>query len=218
MDGKTVVDQTIVTYEYTPEMGYLKEPLDEQSHGLPFPEANTSMLMHGTGVCDPRGFLLNVANVVPTASAQIQATIQEDVGTQQNTAATNHTYTIYSPIEKDQILYTGPTGTKRAATQPSLHIGIQPVPALTTTSTLAENAQFNSWTDSRAYWDVTCTMVVDEYQPTQYPFASLPNVRSKDVVYTLSAGDRPLVLTNPRDDGATYLGLYTNKAAPFPKV
>jgi hypothetical protein len=99
--------------------------------------------------------------------------------------------------------------------QPSIHIGVQPVPALSTAATLAEDAQFNNWTDTRAYWEVTATMNVTSKAPTAFPYAVNANVPAGDVIYWNPTASRPAAIVDPQEDGATYAGLYTNLPAPI---
>ena len=47
-----------------------------------------------------------------------------------------------------------------AKTQPTLHVGVMPVPALTT-SAIDNVTNNNSFTDAQAYFEITCEMEVE---------------------------------------------------------
>lgn len=149
---------------------------------------------------------VTTANVVPTSTNQQVNSTSETVYNYNNN--TMPTFDIYTPIEKSQYMKSGFWGTMEGHIQPSLHIGVQPVPALTTTALLASQAQFNNWTDTRAYWEVVATMTVEEYQPTAWPFATLANVPQGEVMQITNLANRPSALVDPRNDGATFAGLY----------
>ena len=73
-------------------------------------------------------------------------------------------------IEKSQWMGYGNFEQQGPAIQPSLHIGIQPVPALTTASLQGQSN--SSFTDSSAYFEIIAEMVVETSYPTPYPLAS----------------------------------------------
>lgn len=207
MDGKTVVNQVVASYNYKPKVAPIKTPLKAQGHGLPFPQQNTTMEIPGVNnFVGGRSSNVTTANVVPTSTNQQLNSTSETVYNYSNN--TMPTFDIYTPIEKSQYMKSGFWGTMEGHIQPSLHIGVQPVPALTTTALLASQAQFNNWTDTRAYWEVVATMTVEEYQPTAWPFATLANVPQGEVMQITNLANRPSALVDPRNDGATFAGLY----------
>lgn len=207
MDGKTVVNQVVASSEYKPKVAPIKTPLRAQGHGLPFPQQNSFMEVPGVNtLVGGRSSSITTANSVPTSSSQQQNTTSETLYNYNNTTMPN--FDIYTPIEKSQYMKSGFWGTMEGHVQPSLHIGVQPVPALSTAALLASQAQFNNWTDTRAYWEVVATMTVEEYQPTAWPFATAANVPQGDVMQITNLVNRPSALVDPRNDGATFAGLY----------
>jgi hypothetical protein len=208
MDGKTVVNQVISSSTYEPKMSPIKQPLRAVGHGLPFPQQNTTMDVPGVGnLVQHRSSQIRQANIAPTPSAQILTETTEISGVPTN--STVPTFNIYTPIEKSQYMTTGYWNLPEGHIQPSIHIGVQPVPALSSAALIASGAVFNTWTDTRAYWEVVATMEVEEHQPTAWPYATGANVPFGDVINYAPAANRPVALTNPVNDGATFAGLYT---------
>lgn len=218
MDGKTVVNQVVNQSTYKPKLAPLKQPLKTESHGLPFPIQNAALTTEvGGNLVGTRIATVTTANVPPSASNQVLLGTAETVNNLGNANAApivDPTFDIYSPIEKIQMGRSGYWGDHDPHIQPSVHIGVQPVPALSSAATLLVEAAFNSWTDTRAYWEVVATMKTVNHQPTAYPYASKPNVPFGENVIWNPTISRPSAIVNPTQDGATFCGLYTNSAAP----
>ncbi|MGL5384239.1 MAG: hypothetical protein ACRDCC_12215, partial [Culicoidibacterales bacterium] len=215
IDGKTCVNQLVASSTYVPKMAPLKAPLRMQGHGLPFPKQNANFGVPGLGnMVNQRQANIGVANVVPS-NGGCQTTATEAEFSMGNAVADVPSFDIYTPIEKSQYMKSGFWGLNEGHIQPSLHVGVQPVPSLSTSKSIIEDGQFNEWTDTRAYWEVTATMVVEEYTPTEWPTATVPNVPAGEVVVWAPAANRPAVMKDPREDGATFAGLYTLDGMPF---
>ena len=209
MDGKTVVNTCVMKSSYTPKMAPLKTPLRTLSHGLPTTSNGNGLAINvNAHISQLRTATLTAAaGAIPSDGMQLGIT-----ETALTTGTANQvTYNIYTPIEKSQFARTGPWSDFDAHIQPSVHIGVQPVPALTTAALLAEDGVFNNWTDTRSYWEVTAKMYTKEGRPTEYPYANAPNVPIGDNIFMSNA--RPAVNDNPRDDGATFAGLYTGASS-----
>lgn len=219
MDGKTVVNTCVAQMTYSPKQGPLKQPLRTIGHGLP-----NSVLGAVPGLSVP-----NNGRLINSQNAQITTTAIPDSDGQKlsvfaantnfsNDPAADPAFDIYMPVEKSQIIRTGYWGQADCHIQPSLHIGVQPVPALSTESMIPSASQFNNWTDTRAYWEIIATMKVKEYTPTAYPYASAGNVPIGDNMIFVPASQTPAVQINPRLDGATFAGLYTTTHPGLPTV
>nr|WPR17925.1 MAG: capsid protein [Chemarfal virus 36] len=214
MDGKTCVNQVITSSTYSPKFAPIKPPLRSQGHGLPWPAQNNTISVPGLGdMINRRQANIAIANVVPS-NGGIQATSTEASAANANTVAVEPVFNIYTPIEKSQYGQSGYWGIPGGHIQPSIHVGVQPVPALSSAALLIEDGQFNNWTDTRAYWEVVATMVVEDHQPTAFPYAAVPNVPLGENVVWAPAANRPVALTDAQNDGATFCGLYTLSAAP----
>lgn len=209
-DGKTVVNKRVVLYEYSPKMAPIKEPLKTYDHGAPAPYSSSTLAVLTNGSI-PSGRTVTLTQSSPISSGGYTTSNAETSSSSVNTGVN---YNIYTPIEKSQYLRTGYWGQMEGHCQPSLHVGVQPVPALSTGTLLTEDNQFNSWTDTRAYWEVVTTMVVVEHQPTAYPHSVNANVPFGDNI--LRTGPIPNALADPVNDGATFAGLYTGSTAPVP--
>lgn len=214
MDGKTVVNQVVLQSTYSPKLAPLKPPLRSASHGLPFPEQNGTLnVAVGGNLVAGRQAGLRVANVAPSSSAGVQIGLDGEILLNSSNAVTvEPTFDIYSPIEKCQMGRSGFWGENDVHIQPSIHIGVQPVPALSSASLLAEDAAFNNWTDTRAYWEVKATMVTYEHNPTAWPYAPVANVPFGENVVWNPTITRPKAIVDASDDGATFCGLYTNSS------
>lgn len=219
MDGKTVVNTCVAQSTYHPKQAPLKPPLRTVSHGLPYPTftggswptllvpANGSLVNHQTA---------SVTAPAASDSDGMKNAVLASSNAFSNDPAVDPAFDIYMPIEKSQIIRTGFWGQADAHVQPSLHIGVQPVPALSTDNMIPSASQFNNWTDTRAYWEVVATMKVKERTPTVYPYAAVGNVPVGDCLTFAPAAQTPAVQINPRLDGATWAGLYTTSHPNLP--
>lgn len=219
MDGKTVVNTCVAQSTYNPKQAPLKAPLRTVSHGLPYPTsaggswptllvpANGNLVNHQTA---------SLTAPTVTDSDGMKTTVAASSNPFSNDPALDPAFDIYMPIEKSQIVRTGFWGQADAHVQPSIHIGVQPVPALSTDSMIPSASQFNNWTDTRAYWEVVATMKVKERTPTAYPYAAVGNVPPGDCMTFAAAAFTPAVQTNPRLDGATWAGLYSTSHPNLP--
>ena len=220
MDGKTVVNTCVAQSTYYPKQAPLKPPLRTVSHGLPYPTSGGGSRWP-TLLVPANGNLVNHQTASITAPAAtdsdgMKTTVQASSNPFTNDPASDPVFDIYMPIEKSQIVRTGYWGQADAHVQPSLHIGVQPVPALSTDNMIPSASQFNNWTDTRAYWEVVATMKVKERTPTEYPYAAVGNVPPGDALTFAPAAQTPAVQTNPRLDGATWAGLYTTSHPNLP--
>lgn len=199
-DGKTTIDQTVATFNYKPKMSPLKVPLKHIRSGLPYVGAGTAALVVHTN-----GAVENTFNASITATQDgtgaVQANNQVANAIQNNW--TSGQFTIIDNIEKSQYVKQGPWGQyQRMQVQPSVHVGVQAIPSLTSTGILSPIA---NWTDCQADWDVFCEMDVVEHTPTKLPYATQANVPAGDVIYRTQQ-------VFPDSDACTYAGLYPNNS------
>ncbi|CAL8130897.1 unnamed protein product [Orchesella dallaii] len=83
------------------------------------------------------------------------------------------------PIEKSQFVTKGLTGTVGCRVQPSLHIGVMPVPSLTTN--IAANV--TKWTDVQSYFDLECVLITGYDERVEYNTQSTCSEKLHDVWY-----------------------------------
>lgn len=211
MDGKTAVNQQVLECTYEPRVGPLKKPLRNFGIGLPQPNAGESMNI------PTMGNLVQARSATLTKNGADSGTIQAMLGGDELTATENKVeisnkdltdWNLYSPIEKSQIMKSGFWGQSDAHVQPSIHIGVQPVPSLSTAFLNMDDKVYNDWTETRAYWEVVATAVVIEHQPTAFPYAANANVPAGEVMLEIPEDSRPSVFSDPADETALYAGLY----------
>lgn len=210
MDGKTAVNTCVLKSMYKPKLAPITTPLTNLGHGLPIPRNPTTPMLVTTGgnLVEGRIASENPSGIISTSTGQ-PVTSNEVTGTYSNEVLNMPTFDLYSPIEKSQFMRTGSWGEMDAHVQPSIHVGVQPVPSLTTSSTLTSSTEDGQWTDVRAYWEVVATMHTKEHDPTAYPWSTTPNVPVGDALKWMPTIYRPAMNANPRNDGATWGGLYT---------
>lgn len=223
MDGKTVVNTCISKSTYKPKMGQLNTPLKHLGGGLPYP------VMGATNGVNVQGNLVAARTMIATRDS-LDTTNANDgmagdrwtslnenlrlLGNDDNGPANvQPTWGIYTPIEKSQDSHTGFWGSIKPHIQPSCHVGIQPIPSLSTANYNDNpgDSDTGMWTDCRGYFEIIATMKVVEYTPTHLPFANVANVPQGDCIFQNSMLDTTLLLQDPRNDGATFAGLYQNQ-------
>lgn len=116
-------------------------------------------------------------------------------------------------IEKSQYLRmvdTAHDGDSRAHMQPSLHVGVMPVPSMTTTTN--NTGVPSNWTDVQGYFDVECTMITKFHWRNEY--AAVNTTGASDFAESqcpISTADAATVLAS----SATRLGLLTDQIANY---
>lgn len=204
IDGKTAVNSEVLNMSYQPKMGVIKQPIKFRQHAPPFPG---SIAVQGS-LPNSRACTINITGSSTTEPLNVS---NNETTSTQNNVLNSDIFSIYTPIEKSQFIRSGYWGEADAHIQPSAHIGVQPVPALTSTDTFTET---NLFTDTRAYWEVTCTMITTDRQPTNYPFIDNPNIPfGESVVVGQSI---PPFNLNPSNETATWGGLHTQSTSILP--
>lgn len=198
-DGKTTIDQPLANFKYVPKMGMIKAPLKHIRSGLPLQSSGLTIQTNGNLVSGRQAVINEVSK---NATGSLDTVTEGSLNISNNTSVIG-TFSIFDAIEKSQTYRSGQWGQYEGAQiQPSIHIGVQAIPSLSSTGILL---QVSNWTDAQASWDVVCEMDVEEYQPTKLPYATAANVPAGKVVYRVGN-----VL--PSDDNCTYAGLYPNEA------
>lgn len=209
LDGKTCVNQCVLKSHYKPKMGPIKVPLRMYAHGLPLTNPTETNISIPVGGELPRNRIAGYA-ATTNSSTGITSSIEETENNMSVESSSPYPFSIYAPIEKSQFMRSGVWGDQNAHIQPSIHIGVQPVPSLTTSATITSSTEDGTWTDVRAYWEVIATMVTKEQEPTEYPYATIGNVPFGEVIHQTDL--KPAVNLNPRADSATLGGLYSTTA------
>ena len=168
----------IAEMEYSPALGLLKAPLQGIWTGLPSTAtpatARTLPVNSGAGNTQHRRLETTITNSLNVGITEVAANYNR-----QPTAAN---FNMYTPIEKSQRLVSGITPEFFAKTQPTLHVGVMPVPALTT-SAIDNTVNNSSFTDTQAYFEVTCEMEVECAFPTRRPLATIANTSMSNACF-----------------------------------
>lgn len=176
----------ILEQEYHPNVGLCKAP-----HTMVIRKQNAGSVSipRGSHILDPQTSVISIG-----ASGGVrQVTSTADQVTTTNRNFTYQTSTMQL-IEKSQVLYEGLFERNKPRVQPSINIGVQPTPALTTA--VFTNDQTNSsFTDTQAYFEVIAECEVNTSYPTFRPLLDYTNVKegnfweqaATDVLY-----DQPL--------------------------
>lgn len=103
-----------------------------------------------------------------------------------------YSYDLQQIIEKSQQMVSGlhPV-VLRPKTTPSLHVGLEPVIALSTPS--IDNSTIENFTDAQSYFEVVCECTIDTAYPTYRPHAVMSNVGPADVVWDYDDHGTPLI-------------------------
>ncbi|GFR12981.1 capsid protein VP1 [Trichonephila clavata] len=152
---------------YEPRMGMLKSGARSIYTGYPNVKPEHTRLMEfSTGALDVRGFTA----LIQDRTGDITVASSKSVNRDDPDAGM-----VYGNIiEKSTMHCKGLFDTFQVSTQPTLHLGVQPVPSLSTKN--ISDGAVDKWTDTQAYFEVEATMVVNCDDMTLRPFATYENV------------------------------------------
>lgn len=190
-DAAAMVGEHILSYTYHPKMSPIKDTLKYLPCQVPF---TNNVIPHGT-----------LQSAFEKVTVTNNGTIADLAYSHDNRTAPVQTYDLYTDIEKAQHMVRGIGGTIKPVIQPSLHIGINPVPALTT-SAIVDGKTNSNFTDTRSYFDVTCECVVGYRTYTDRPFAT---------EYNCAAGEQVMQVNNiPNTNSVPFAQLYGTAEVP----
>lgn len=159
----------VESFSYHPQTGNIKKPYDSLFLGLNRPEPPNPVPGAKTSVVIPRGshtLLPHQTRVTYSVEpARSNVDIQDEAVPLQPGVRRQFTY--HEPIEKSQEFYYGNFSFPSPKVQPSVHIGVQPVPALTTAALQGQSN--SSFTDVSAYFEISAEMEVEIGFPTPFP-------------------------------------------------
>ena len=198
-DASAMTGEQVVSYSYKPDIGLLKPPQKYLPTQLPY---GPNDYLHGTLQSQFESVANNTNNPAPVDNLTY---------THGDRTRYMPNLDLYTDIEKSQYLIRGIGGNNGACIQPSLHVGLNPVPALTT-SALVSGDTNSSFTDTRIYFDVHCEMVVGYRDYTDRPHATAFNCAAGEQIFSAKSIDDGLL---PIDtDSTPYCQLYGNRAIP----
>ncbi|ACI01075.1 putative major structural protein [Dysaphis plantaginea densovirus] len=159
-DASFLTGKTVATYSYSPKCGYLSQPFQMRVNGYYGDESNDFTNNSVTAINKNGNLLSSIVQTDLASGAMKQSDnniIDYESGEWDCLAQRNGTHYM-TPIEKSQYIMHGPRDTSLCHVQPSLHLGVFPVPRMTTNElkTVPEN-----YTDIEVQWDINCEMVVE---------------------------------------------------------
>ncbi|AGZ03696.1 VP2 [Solenopsis invicta densovirus] len=171
-DADGVSGRAICKQHYKPTMGLIK--LQKPQINLQYPALVTTAHVPRQGMT----FTNKISNV--TVDANNQATeIKEDTGrTTDLRIDTPGEFNLEQLIEKSQILRHGYNGAKHCCTQPSLHVAVQPVPALDTKA--LGGTSNSSFTDVQGWWEMYCEIEINTNYTAPHPLFNGEHATFKD--------------------------------------
>ena len=165
----------IASMEYHPNVGIVKQPVNSIWTGLPSaipPLGPTIRVNSGAGNSEAR------RNNVFITNGKISGTTEDSY----EWVTPDIKFDMLQMIEKSQNIYQGITPQYKPSTQPTLHVGVMPVPALTTKA-ISNTVNNSSFTDTQAYYEVVCEAEIECAYPTKRPLATTQNVSMEAVVF-----------------------------------
>lgn len=171
LNGHSTKDRIIKEKDYVPKMGYIKKPNQHNRWGLPQFITNTALHV-AVNQNQVRCQQLNVGaagaanDIISTACTNTNpANIAGDMAA---------LFSYDTPIEKSQYLKHAAWGLdQKAQVQPSIHIGIDPVPSITA----ADGPDIPvKYVDTMGYYEVTAEMWVSQDIENPFSHATVPNV------------------------------------------
>lgn len=168
----------IAEVEYSPAIGLLKAPIQSIWTGIPSSAtpatAKTVAINSGAGNTQSRRIDTKIQNGQAVGISEVSSDFARQ--------PTSTNFSLTQPIEKNQRICSGIAPEYFAQSQPSLHVGVMPVPALTT-SAINNETNNSSFTDSQAYFEITCEMQVECAFPTLRPLATVANTSMGNMMY-----------------------------------
>jgi Capsid protein VP4 len=171
-DAADFVGQEVAKYNYVPKMGMIARPDPFNFYGNQDQTATFELSGHyeGRNSLEPisTGYTFDVGQnfgmPVPAASFIYQADIEKSAHlTHLRSGSVPHL-------------------------QPSLHVGVMPVPQLTTN--IATNTAITTWTDVQSYFDIECEMVTEFHIESLYS-GDMGVIQYKELEYPVTAGAAP---------------------------
>ena len=154
-NGHTTKDQEIINEEYIPSMGYLKTPHRHNRWGLP-------QFIGGTTLSIATNQNFNYTSNINVGATGADNNTMGTRGSSNTVQSDNMSqYFLYdAPLEKSQYLKHAAWGAdKTARVQPSLHIGVDPVPSITATDGPDIPVKY---VDTLGYYEITAEMFTSQ--------------------------------------------------------
>lgn len=207
-DGKTAINQVVGEFNWKPKFGMLKPPLKHIHWGLPTTNTTGPNLDVHTNGNISRGYTVNVNAIQSDATGDgtVINLTTSTISNQNEITPIPNGFEYLDDIDKSQFFKQGPWGLfTDPKIQPSIHIGVQAIPALTTSTFFGAPTTF---TDSQCDWEVVCEMDVVEHLPTAFPYATAANVAAGDAIYRTMPYSGATTQAPNSTNACTFAGLY----------
>lgn len=165
-DADSVSGSVVLKKSYKPIQGLTKIPLKTIYHPYPTIPKNDFLVVPKQGGTD----MYHDQKLKSDVAHQWATLTDEAIGTW---TGQNWYPSYIQYIEKAQEFRFGDSGNKPIASQPTLHIGVQPTFALDTKA-LAGKSNSN-FTDTQAYWEVVAECEINTKYPVIYPLYDEPH-------------------------------------------
>nr|QTZ83143.1 MAG: putative major structural protein [Phoenicurus auroreus ambidensovirus] len=194
-DASFLTGKTVASYVYKPTCGFISQPYQMRTNGY-YGDIETGYDNNTIVNINKNGNLLSSCTKIDLATGGMTQSdlpiLDFEEGEWNNLCKRTGSH-YYTPIEKAQYIMLGPNDSGPSKVQPSLHVGVFPVPRMTTNELkiVPEN-----YTDIEVTWDVSCEMEVEfgfnTMNLTHYDKPYLTNMENGAYGASLSA------------DGSTY--------------
>ncbi|CAI6374201.1 unnamed protein product [Macrosiphum euphorbiae] len=165
MDASAVIGTTIIDSEYTPTLSYLSMPWKAILGRAESKDTNKESfnLADTNSIALPNSYTMDNTNGTCKANVSNNYSLLTDTKWKQLFSDNFNRY--IEPIECGQYIKQGLHTSTSVKIQPSLHIGVCPVPQLTTT-----NANFvpDKFTDIECLWDIETELICEYGLPYKY--------------------------------------------------
>lgn len=177
VEADSTAGETIIHMSYKPSLGFIKQPLENIYTGIPSKKEGLTNVtwLEGTGSTNAKVLKIDFSKNLPTTRIEANVEADSDFGIDDR-------YGLNQIIEKSQCALPHFAAVDfRPKTIPSVHVGLQPVIALTTS--VISNDSVNNYTDAQAYFEVTCECHVEVGYPTYRPHATKANTSLNNMIW-----------------------------------
>lgn len=191
-DADALSNKQFAQYTYSPKMGFLTAPLEAIYTGITPAGITTGDIVkirHGNQECNQRE--LNIT-LKTGERGHPQEIVDNTVPAKSIVPAEKSLFSYTTPIEKSEYMFAGNFGNGTGKVQPTLHIGVKPVVALTTANQAASNSHF---TDTQAYFEVVAEMQVELNHSTPYPLYVQPHCTENGMVWAIGSMPNEMTLS-----------------------
>lgn len=197
-------DKVLLEYTYEPGFAPLINSVNYRGIGNPYRGEGLAIGM-GTAPYYPNTML--ITNAVSTATPRPPAECSWAAGNNDNyQRARNSRFAYTARIERSQELGRGLRNAIQAKAQPSLHIGIEAIPALTTSS--IGGGEPLHYTDAQAYFDVEVEMHTKFRNRAARQYGTVSDIDFEDQIFETMP-----TTTQPNDASSCFMGLLTTNIA-----